>query len=215
MPEKRLSRKIIMEHLRKWLWLYLLGVAALCLANHLIYEVTRPRIPAENTLCICLVSGEIDSGALAEAEEALLAQVQDAEPSILAVEIDAIPYDGTSTIYALMQAKLVSGKVDIYILDAAGYQALLNLGGCLALDAYFESGQLTGAPVYAMDAESGESFIAAMDGAALSQTPALCVQDGCIAIAANGSAIESTLRALQALTGHPSQTNQNNGAILP
>jgi len=162
MPSRKLSCAEIPAHFRRWFWLYLLGAAALLLANHIAFTVTQPRIPEENILCIYLVgpAEEIPPGT----EDRLLEKVQAKAPSIERLEFVSLPFagDGMSSADMLLPAKLTLGDGDAFLCSPAAYRSLLNLGACLPLEDMLISGWMQGyAPVYATD-ESGRSFAAAM-----------------------------------------------------
>ena len=115
MPTKKLSRAEIRAHLRRWLWIYLLGAAALLFVNHLVFTISQPRIPEENILRIYLVgpAAEISPGT----EEALLGKIQAQAPSIAQLELVSLPFagDGMTTTDMLLPAKLVSGATAVAV----------------------------------------------------------------------------------------------------
>lgn len=203
MPLKKLSRAEIREHLRRWIWMYALGIALLVFLNHLVFSMTQPRIPEENILRIYLVGAPVDADAVSGMEETLLARVQAAEDSIEKIELVNLPFsgDGATSTDMLLPAKLVAGDADAFICSAAAYRTLLNLGACLPLDAYIEGGWMQGsAGVYAEN-EAGGRFVSAIEreNLAFLQADAADAAYSHIIVAANSKDTESTINALGAL----------------
>ena len=56
MPDTTFSWRSLREHLRKYLWLYLLGIALGLLGAELLWTMTRPRIPSTASVNIYMAA---------------------------------------------------------------------------------------------------------------------------------------------------------------
>ena len=134
MPEGKITRQRMRDHLRRLWMVYLAGMLALALANHLVYTVTRPSYSEDETLKIMLLNVDVSID-----EEALLKDVQrlgfrtvETVPLYIALE------DPASEM--LLAVQLTGGFGDIYITDAQGLAALEARNACRAVR--FTSGSL-------------------------------------------------------------------------
>lgn len=136
MPETGFRWSGIKAHLRKWIGLYLAATLALCLFNHLVYTVTRPRPSEAETLRIMAANVEFTPD-----EEALLQRIQAVDENIRALALEYLPHADESDPSSVMlfTAKLIGGTGDVFITDEAGF-ALLEKRGAVA--EYIRSGEI-------------------------------------------------------------------------
>lgn len=127
MPEGKITRQRLKDHLRRLWAVYLIGAVALCFLNHLVFAVTRPGYSEAETLRIMLVNADISLQ-----EDSLLSK---AEPlgfrAMETLNLGFAPQDATSRMLLITQ--LVSGNGDIYIADGAGFSLLQERGACRAV----------------------------------------------------------------------------------
>lgn len=111
-------REAIKDHLRRLWKVYLVGIVALTLANHLVYTLTRPSYGEDETLKIMLlnVEVELDEAQMLEKTRSLGFEAVELVPLAIALE------DPASEM--LLKVQLVGGYGDIYITDAQGLAAL-------------------------------------------------------------------------------------------
>ena len=180
MPDGKITRQKIRDHLRRLWPAYLIGLAVLVFLNNLVYTVTRPGYSEDETLKIMLLNVEA-----AIPEEALLQQVEHlgfkcVETLPLSLS-DENPGDAM-----LLAVQLTGGYGDIFIADAACLNALLQREACLPLPA----GSYTDAQVKMHTApEAGESYAAALRGP----------NDTYFAVMRNGTTPENALAAMDIL----------------
>lgn len=136
MPETKLDPRRIREHLRKRWPIYIAGALLLCFLNNLVYTVTRPRTPEGALLRVMLVNVNAPEGDLDALAAALLPAAQAAEPGVREVAFEPLTYLGPDDpgSAALLAVKLTAGGADLYIADAAGFEALAAMGGCAPLE---------------------------------------------------------------------------------
>lgn len=124
MPDGKITRQRVRDHLRRLWAVYLIGVAALCFLNHLVFTMTRPGYSDDETLKIMLLNTGIP---IEEAK--LLEKVENLGfRTVETLELTVAPEDATSRMLLITQ--LVSGYGDIYITDEAGLSVLNEREAC-------------------------------------------------------------------------------------
>lgn len=127
MPEGRITRQRIRDHLRRLWMVYLAGMVVLALANHLVYTVTRPSFSDDETLKIMLLNVDVSID-----EEALLKDVQHLGFRAVETVPLCIAWEDPGS-DMLLAVQLTGGFGDIYITDAQGLAALEARNACRAV----------------------------------------------------------------------------------
>lgn len=111
-------KEAIRDHLRRLWMVYLVGIVALVLVNHLEYTMTRPAYSEDETLKIMLlnVETELDETELLEKIRPLGFEAMEILP--LVIDLEAPESE------MLLKVQLVVGFADVCITDAQGLAAL-------------------------------------------------------------------------------------------
>ena len=118
MPDTKITRARIRDHLRR-LWLfYLVGAVLVLFANHLVFTVTRPSYSDAETLKVLLlnVNPDFSGDELLERTRHLGFQAVELAP------VAAVPGDVTGEM--LLKMQLTGGFGDLCICDDNGLQLL-------------------------------------------------------------------------------------------
>jgi len=124
MPEGKITRQRVRDHLRR-LWLvYLVGAVALCFLNHVVFTITRPGYSDDETLKIMLLNVQVSL----KENELLEKTAHLGFRTVETLELTVAPEGETSRM--LLTTQLVSGYGDIYITDEAGLDVLNERYAC-------------------------------------------------------------------------------------
>ena len=127
MPEGRITRLQVREHLRRLWAVYLIGAVVLCFLNHVVFTVTRPGFSADETLKIMLLNADVSLP-----EDELLSKTGHLGfRAVETLEMFVSPKDETSRMLLITQ--LISGEGDICITDAAGLDVLNERKACYTI----------------------------------------------------------------------------------
>lgn len=129
MPEGKITRQQVRDHLRRLWAVYLIGAVALCFLNHLVFTVTRPGYSEAETLKIMVLNV-----AVSLPEDELLKETEHLGfRAVETLELSIVPEDSTSRM--LLIAQLVSGDWDICLADDAGLDVLNERAVCRSIQA--------------------------------------------------------------------------------
>ena len=180
MPDTRFSWRALLEHLRKFGAIYLIGIAVCLFGTNLLWTMTAPTIPPEQSVIVRSV--EFQSLQYIESE---------------------MDYSGPMTLLA----RLSVGEGDAFLASRQVMDQLVLGGALLPLDEIVENGwmkrfELEPYYVTVEDGETGEKStylaglkIDTLD--ALSEMDAFRNEDAFLAIPANGTNQDTTLHALE------------------
>ena len=70
MPDTKFSFRALREHIRKYLWIYIVGIVACLVLSSLLWTTTRPRVPNEQNVTVYLTDGYANSDPLADVARA-------------------------------------------------------------------------------------------------------------------------------------------------
>lgn len=212
MPDTKFSWPMLKEHLRKYLWIYLLGIA-LCLAGTgLLWTSTQPQPSNEESVLIYMVGSYGSAEALDDIAADMLARGQAQDERLKQVEFQWLQYSDDEADYTggmLLMTRLAVGEGDAFIAGGAGLNALVQSGALMPLEDLVAEGWLAEyglEPYYAeiTDEESGETtrYLAGlkldgMDGLRL--LGAFYNEDAALCLSMTSMNPETTRRALEVM----------------
>lgn len=209
MPESKFTVARLKEHLRKFFWVYLLGVALCMAGTNLLWTTTAPRVPYDQSVIVYLADGYSNPDALERVAAETLARTQADDPSLKLVEFQSLQYMGAEdyTSQMVLLTRLAVSEADAMLANAEALEAVIRSGATLPLDELLADGWMAGRglePYYATltDEETGESetFLAALklDGVnALADLGAFNNQGAYLCVMVNSTNQETTLEALE------------------
>ena len=163
MPDTKFSWRGLREHLRKYLWLYLLGAVLGLISAELLWTMTRPRVPSTASVNIYLAAPYADAEPLQALAPDLLARVQADDPSVQQLCFETMMYnDQIYTSNMLLLTRLTVGECDAFLASPEAMDALVTSDTLVPLDDALAEGWMDafGLEPYAVtteDEESGES----------------------------------------------------------
>lgn len=210
MPDTKLNKRNLKEHLRKTILIYIVAVAAALLASNLLWMTTAPRVPDDKQVLIYLAGPWSNSELLADVEAELLEQGKEDDPELQEVVFEGLMFADPAGDYTgpiLLMTRLSTGEGDAFLADENAMAALVNTGACVPLDEYYSAGWLKDSglePWYATieDEETGESttFLAgfkidALNG--LRNRQAFENRGAYLTVMQNGTNIDTTMKVLE------------------
>lgn len=163
MPDTRFSWRSLREHLRKYIWLYLLGIALGLMGAELLWTMTRPQIPNQARVNIYLAADYSNAEPLEALAPDILARVQADDESIRQVAFESMLYnDQAYTSTMLLVTRLSVGECDAFLASEKAMEGLISSGALIPLDDALAAGwmgayNLEPYAVTTEDEESGES----------------------------------------------------------
>ena len=210
MPDTRFSWGAFLEHLRKFGFVYLIGIAGCLFGTNLLWTMTTPTIPPEQSVIIYLAAGYSDPEPLKEIAEEMLTETQESDSTLKKVEFQSLQYIESEMDYTgpmTLLARLSVGEGDAFLASRQVMDQLVLGGALLPLDEIVENGWMKRFAlepyfVTVKDEESGKESnylaglkIDTLD--ALSEMDAFRNEDAFLAIPANGTNQDTTLYALE------------------
>ena len=210
MPDMKFSWRGLREHLRKFLWVYLLGVAVCLVGSDLLWTTTQPRLSNEQTVAVYMADSYSNPDPLNDIAADMLEQTRPFDEGLKEVRFESMLFDDNEyTSRMLMMTRLSVGECDAFLASQAAMDALVAYEALLPLDDYVAAGwpgEYDLEPWYATvtDEETGESdtFLAGLrlDGVtALAQRGAFLNEGALLGVAANGGNVETTMKALEVM----------------
>ena len=208
MPDTKFSFAALKEHLRRYLWIYIVGIAICLVGTSLLWTTTAPRPTLEETVTIFLADTYSNPAPLEGIAQSALEQTQPFDENLKVVEFQNLQYsedDYTSSM--LLMTRLAVGEGDAFFASQSAMDALVQSEVLLALDDAVAKGwlgELGLEPYYATysDEESGESytFLAGLkldSVMALQQMGVFYNENAYLCVATNGGNVETTMKALE------------------
>ena len=208
MPDTKFSFAALREHLRKYLWIYLIGIAICLLGTSLLWPTTESRPPNEQTVTIYLADVGSNPEPLEPFARDALAAVQAEFPDIRQVEFQSLNYmeqDYTSSMVLL--TRLAVGECDAFLCSQAVMDALVQSEALLDLEPYVKAGWMADCGLEPYEAEfsddeTGEHYrltagLRLDSVAALYDLRAFYNEGAYLCVTGNGGNVDSTLRALE------------------
>ena len=210
MPDTSFSWRGLREHIRRYLWIYLIGMAVCLLATSLLWTTTAPRLSYDEVITVFLVDTYSNGELLEDVAADMLAGVQAVDPTVKQVSFESLMYDENEyTSAMLLVTRLAVGEGDAFLASQAAAEALVSNQALVHLDDYCADGWLAEyglEPWYGTwrDEETGESetYLAGLrlDGVdALVERGAFNNEGALLCVANNGGNVESTMRALETM----------------
>lgn len=212
MPDTTFSWRGLREHLRKYIWLYLLGVALGVLGAELLWTMTRPRIPSTASVNIYLAAEYSNTAPLEALAPDILSRVQADDETIRQVAFESMLYnDQVYTSNMLLVTRLSVGECDAFLASAIAMEALVASDALTPLDDALAAGWMAeyGLEPYVVtteDEESGESSTwtagLRLDNVnALAQMGAFDNRGAFLCVTGSGGNERAAMKALEYLIG--------------
>lgn len=135
MPDTRFSWRFLREHLRKYIWLYLLGIALGLAGAELLWTMTRPRIPNNASINIYMAAPYSNAEALQPFAPDILSRVQADDDTVRQVYFESLMYnEQIYTSNMLLLTRLSVGECDAFLANQAAMDALVASQTLVPLD---------------------------------------------------------------------------------
>jgi len=210
MPDTSFSWRGLREHLRKYLWVYLLGVALSLLGTQLLWTVTQPRLSIGECINIHMADAYSNPEPLRAFAPDILQRVQADDERVKQVEFESMLFtDQVYTSNMLLLARLSVGECDAFLASPLAMDALVASGALEPLDDWLADGWLSeyGLEPYVVTTED-EGTVASATWTAglrldsldiLAQLGAFNNEEACLCVCANGDNVQATRKALEYL----------------
>ena len=210
MPDTTFSWRSLREHLRKYLWLYLLGIALGLLGAELLWTMTRPRISSQASVNIYLAAGYSDAEPLQALAPDILARLRADDDTIQQVYFESMMYnDQVYTSNMLLLTRLSVGECDAFLASQEAMDALVASDTLVPLDDALASGWMSayGLEPYAVTTEDEDTGKATtwtaglrLDSVdALAKMGAFDNKGAFLCVTSNGGNTEAAMKALEYL----------------
>jgi len=208
MPDTKFSFRALREHIRKYLWIYIVGIVACLVLSSLLWTTTRPRVPNEQNVTVYLTDGYANSDPLADVARDMLERTQAFDETLQEVTFLPLQYNADDyTSMMLLMTRLAVGEGDAFLANASAMEQLARSQALEPLDEYVDNGYLS---IYDLepyyftleDEETGESetYLAglSLDNVdALAQLGAFNNDGAFLCVANNGGNVQTTMKALE------------------
>ena len=206
MPDKKLSKPRIKEHIRKYAPIYLVGFVICLLLTDLLYTTTRPQTPYEAEVMISLADVYTNPDPLSDIAQQALEYGKQADETLESVHFEALPYSDPESDYTssyLLMARASLGDCDLYFASALCADALCRMQLSYPLDDALASGWMADSglePYMYTDEETGETIAAGMKLDALpnlANLGAMYNEGAVLIVASNGTNIETSMNVAE------------------
>ena len=212
MPDTRFSWRGLREHLRKYLWLYLLGAVLGLFGAELLWTMTRPRVPSEASVNIYLAAGYSNPEPLEALAPDILSRVQADDATIQQVAFESMMYDEqVYTSNMLLLTRLAVGECDAFMASQEAMDALVASEALVPLDDALAAGWMGayGLEPYVVTTEDEETGARAtwtaglrLDSVdALAKMQAFDNEGAFLCVTVNGGNVDAAMKALEYLIG--------------
>lgn len=217
MPITKFSWAGFKENLRKFGAIYVAGILVTLLCTNLIWTMTRPRVPDDQSVTIYLADGYSNPDALDGIAAQMLEAGKTFDETLEEVVFYSMSYSNPEEDYTssvLMATRLSTGEADAFLCNEYAFENLTGADAVLNLEPYLESGWLEGLDVETVEVEiydydnTGEvrqlkdKYIGAikLDNVnALRSLGAMENEGAYLVIACNGTNIDTTMYAVDTL----------------
>lgn len=210
MPDTRFSWRGLREHIRKFFWVYAIGIALCLVGTNLLWTTTRPRVPNEQNVVVLMADAFSDAEPLKDIADDVLQKTREFDDTLKEVSFQSMMYTGNDYSGSmLLVTRLAVGEGDAFFanqsaMDQLGYsQALEPLDEWVA-DGWLAEYGLEPWYVTLEDEETGESttYLAALrldSVEALARMGAFNNQGAFLCVTNNGGNVETTKKALEVM----------------
>ena len=166
MPDTRFSWRALLEHLRKFGAIYLIGIAVCLFGTNLLWTMTAPTIPPEQSVIVYLAAGYSNPEPLSGIASEMLTETQKMDNTLRSVEFQSLQYIESEMDYSgpmTLLARLSVGEGDAFLASRQVMDQLVLGGALLPLDEIVENGwmkrfELEPYYVTVEDGETGEKI---------------------------------------------------------
>lgn len=208
MPDTKFSLSALREHLRRYLWIYIIGIIACLVGTSLLWTTTRPRPSIEQTVTVYLMDAYSNPEALSDVAEDMYRRTKPDDDALQLVEFQGLMYTEEDYMSSmLLLTRLAVGEGDAFLTTQAGLDALVASQVLVRLDDYVAAGwpgDFGLEPCYATytDEETGasETYLAGLrldSVTALTTRGAFASEGAILCVASNGGNVETTMKALE------------------
>ena len=217
MPVTKFSWAALKENIRKFIAIYLVGIAIMLACSNLIWTMTRPRIPSEKSVTIYIANEYSNPDALDSLAEHMLVEGQAIDETLEEVVFYSLTYTNPDEDYTgsmVLATRLSTGEADVFLCNEYALANLQGAEAALNLEPYLEAGWLEGLDVETHEIEiydfdtTGEileikdRYIGAIkldnvDG--LYNRGAMENEGTYLVIASNGTNIETTIETVEVM----------------
>ena len=145
MPDTRFSWRSLLEHLRKFGVIYLIGIAVCLFGTNLLWTMTAPTVPPEQSVIIYLAAGYSNPEPLNGIADEMLKETQKIDSTLKKVEFQSLQYIESEMDYSgpmTLLARLSVGEGDAFLASRQVMDQLVLGGALLPLDEIVENGWL-------------------------------------------------------------------------
>lgn len=212
MPDTKFSWLQMREHIRKYVWIYIVGVAACLVVTNLLWTTTRPRVPDDRSVIVYLMDEFSDVTPLQAIADDMLARGQAEDEMLELVEFQSLQYkadDYASSMLLLTRLSVSEG--DAFLASQDAMDALVNAQALLPLDDAVAGGWLADyglEPYYASRSEEdGSTAPAILAGLRLDKADALLEmrafdnRGAFLCVSASSTNPDATMQALETMIG--------------
>ena len=210
MPDTKFSWRGLREHLRRYRWLYLLGIVMGLAGAELLWTMTRPRIPSEASVGIYLAAEYSDAEPLQALAPELLERVQEDDDAIKQVYFESLMYnEQVYTSNMLLITRLSVGECEAFLASEAAMEALVASETLAPLDDALAAGWMSayGLEPYTVTTEDEDTGKTAtwtaglrLDSVdALAKMGAFDNEGAFLCVTSNGGNTEAAMKALEYL----------------
>lgn len=210
MPITKFSWPRLREHIRKFFWIYVVGIAVCLFGSNLLWTMTRPQVPIDQSVVIYMAAGYSNPDPMEGIAQDMLQRGQAEDETLELVEFQSLQYldpteDYTSSM--VLMARMSTGEADAFLASQDALNALVNMEAVLPLDEYVANGWLAeygleSQYVTVVDEETGESntYLAALkldEVDALAELGAFDNEGAYLLITSNGTNVKTTMRVVE------------------
>ena len=208
MPDTSFSFRALREHIRKYFWIYLVGIALCLVGTSLLWTTTRPRPQNYEEVIVYLADGFSNPAPLKDVADDMLARNQPYDDTLKSVQFQSLmSTEGDYNSSTLLVTRLAVGEADAFIACQPAMDALVTSQALLPLDDYVAAGwpgDYGLEPFYAelVDEDTGERtrFLAGLrvdSLTALSELGVIMPEGATLCVTANGGNVETTMKAVE------------------
>ena len=214
MPVTKLSWPGLKEHIRKYFWIYAIGIVVCLFGTDLLWTMTAPRIPEERQVVVYMVDTYSNAAPLEDVARDMLSRTRAEDNTLENVEFQPLQFSDPATDYSgtmVLMTRLTANECDILLLSPTAMAYMEKGDVLLELDDYLAQGWMADSglePYYAeveVEDASGEvsgtrRYVAGLrldDLDRLGTMGAFNNEGAFLAFASNSTNLETSMRAAE------------------